>query len=80
MSTTQRAELASEIITSLWNLRKEFREMALANVQWTTSAPVVNFRMQGLKPYSDADVAAAREMIADAEIELMKLTCPSAFN
>jgi hypothetical protein len=79
ITKAQRAEQMADILTSLWELRKEHREMALANVEWTINAPVVGFKRQGSAPHSDRDMRAVRELIADAEVQVMYLSCPSAF-
>ena len=56
----------ADILTSLWELRKEHRAMALANIEWTCG-PARNFKLIAPQPHSDQDMKAVRELIAEAE-------------
>jgi hypothetical protein len=71
-------EEMAELIASLWELRKQHREMLLENLRWA-DGPVRNFRAVGPRPHGDLDMAAVRDLIAEAEVQVRYLSCPSAF-
>ena len=68
MTTTQQ-ELQAELLQSLYALRHEAHDMAIANVEWSCG-PVRNFRVVAPKPHSREDMEAVTSLIKETEDQI----------